>query len=347
MTAGIGVGFVGCGAVTQAIHLPTLAAIDTDLRVAHVMDVDPAVAAEVGSRAGARHSTDLATLLADPAVDVVAICTPPSLHAEQVEAACAAGSKAILCEKPLATEQHGIERIVAASRRSGVPVIVGAMHVHDRALSASAGSWGDLCSTAQLVRSVIVLPPNDRFVTFAGDVYTSPLPRRTLDADPDGAAARAAMIEDGILSLATHALPLVRRFAPSVDELLGARALEPWGYDLAFRSGACIVELLALAHGHWRHDWTLEAWGQTRELHAAFPPSYVLAGSAEVTVRTTDGERRWHFAENGYQAQWRHVAEVAAGHRESTVTVEDAAKDMAYALDLGAAAVDYVLAEAA
>jgi myo-inositol 2-dehydrogenase / D-chiro-inositol 1-dehydrogenase len=53
----LGVGVIGSGPVTQAIHLPTLATLTDRLRVRHVMDVDAGVAEEVAARTGARAST--------------------------------------------------------------------------------------------------------------------------------------------------------------------------------------------------------------------------------------------------------------------------------------------------
>jgi len=76
----LGVGLLGCGPVTQAIHVPTLATLPDRLRIAHVMDVDAEVAAAVGERVGAPATNDAARLLADPAVDVVAICSPHEFH---------------------------------------------------------------------------------------------------------------------------------------------------------------------------------------------------------------------------------------------------------------------------
>lgn len=62
-------------------------------------------------------------MLAEAPVDVVAIATPPALHAEMSIAAIEAG-KAVLCEKPLATTVEDAEAIAAASRRHGVPVAI-------------------------------------------------------------------------------------------------------------------------------------------------------------------------------------------------------------------------------
>ena len=103
MSKPLGVGIIGAGPVTQAIHLPTLASLGDRLQVVHIMEVNAEVGALVASRTGARSTTSVQTLLEDPEVDVVAICSPGQFHAEQVEAATAAGKRAILCEKPLAT----------------------------------------------------------------------------------------------------------------------------------------------------------------------------------------------------------------------------------------------------
>jgi hypothetical protein len=190
---------------------------------------------------------------------------------------------------------------------------------------------------AHLVRSLIVLPTNERYVDFATELHGPRTPAPAVAGDSEAERAAAAVL-DGVLGLATHNLPLIRPFAPAVDELLAARMLAPWGYELAFRGGGCTVRLAAVMPSGWRPDWTLEVWGDGLELHAAFPPSYVIAGSAAVTLRRAGGEERRWGGENGYQAEWRHVADVAEGRCEPLVPVEHAAADMHYALALGAAA---------
>ena len=57
---------------------------------------------------------DYREILADPSVDAVVIATPPYLHAEQMEAALAAG-KHVLLEKPMAESPQSVRRIVAAA----------------------------------------------------------------------------------------------------------------------------------------------------------------------------------------------------------------------------------------
>lgn len=88
-------------------------------------DLDPAKR-ERAERAvpGLRTTGDYAALLADPDVDIVAIYTPDSVHAEQVEAAFAAG-KAVICTKPLVNKLEDARRILDAGRRHNGRLQVG------------------------------------------------------------------------------------------------------------------------------------------------------------------------------------------------------------------------------
>ena len=77
--------------------------------------------AALGFAAG---TADWRTLVADPGIDVVDICTPNHLHAEMALAAIAAG-KHVYCEKPLALDIKESSAIVEAARRAGVVNVLG------------------------------------------------------------------------------------------------------------------------------------------------------------------------------------------------------------------------------
>jgi predicted dehydrogenase len=68
-------------------------------------------------------------LLADPEIDVVYIGLPNSLHVEWTVRALEAG-KHVLCEKPMALEPDGIDRIADAVRRTGCAAAEGFMYRH-------------------------------------------------------------------------------------------------------------------------------------------------------------------------------------------------------------------------
>ena len=337
----LGVGFLGAGPVTQAIHLPALARLTDTFRVTTVMDVSADTAASVAGRVGARSTTSLDDMLSDPDVDVVAICSPHKFHAEQVIAACRAGKRAVLCEKPFAMSGAEAEEITAVSEETGVPIVVGAMHVYDPGWRAVREQWGEVPSAVHTVRSSIVLPPNPRFEDFATEVISRPeAPKPDYD-DPSVAAAR---VHGGVMGLAIHDLPLIRTFLPdgADPQVLFAEQVRPFGYLIVLRCGNVTVELHALMSENWSPRWILEAVGDTTAIQAEFTPSYVQAGSAVARIArggttTVFGP----FDHNGYEGEWRHLAEVARGRRPHVSTAA-LIEDLTFAFAVADRSADWV-----
>lgn len=67
---------------------------------------------------------ELDDLVADPQLDVIDVCLPPSLHAGVTIAALKAG-KHVFCEKPIALADVDAKRMVAAARSAGRQLLVG------------------------------------------------------------------------------------------------------------------------------------------------------------------------------------------------------------------------------
>ena len=67
---------------------------------------------------------ELDDMLADPKLDAIDVCLPPSLHADVTVAAIKAG-KHVFCEKPIALEASDGRRMVAAAQRAGKMLMVG------------------------------------------------------------------------------------------------------------------------------------------------------------------------------------------------------------------------------
>jgi myo-inositol 2-dehydrogenase/D-chiro-inositol 1-dehydrogenase len=333
----LGVGILGAGPVTQAIHLPSLARLQDILEVRNIMDVDREVAQSVAARVGSAFCTTMEELLADPAVDVVAICSPHQFHAEQVIAACRAGKKAVLCEKPFAMNGEEAARISTVSSETGVPIIVGAMHTFDPGWLAAEAAWADLPAQVHTIRSSIVLPPNARFEDFATEIVgrTPPPPRDTTDP-----AVIKAGLTGGVMGLAIHDLPLVRRFTPDFAsvEVLSADVVSPFGYVISLQAGAVTIELRAAMNSTWEPAWEFEAVGNDAALHIDFTPSYVHAGSAVAQLRKA-GESTvlGPFGHNGYEGEWRALAELARGGGKAP-SAEVLLHDLEFALAIAEAA---------
>jgi predicted dehydrogenase len=333
----LGVGILGAGPVTQAIHLPTLARQLDRFRVVSVMDVDPAVAKSVAARADAESATSIEQVLENPAVDVVAVCSPHQFHAEQVAAICAAGKRGILCEKPLATSRVEAEQIAAAVGSAGVPLVVGAMHAYDPGWLAALDACADRLADAHTVRSTIVLPFNDRYEDWATEIASRP--PAPAGGGPLDAQARADRIRGLVLGLWVHDLPLVRAFAPGLDRLGDAAFFPPFGGVISLSAAGRSVHLSAFMRPLWRPDWRLEAWGDTWSVRVDFTPSYVHAGSATATVTDERGDHRFGpWTHNGYEGEWIELHDLVTGRAEPRYPLANVVDDLTFVTDIADAA---------
>jgi predicted dehydrogenase len=117
----VGVAILGSG-LAGRIH--ALAARALGARLVGVLGLDAArsnaAAAELGAEQGFAQAMDL---IGHPAVEVVHICTPNSLHVPLAEMALSAG-KHVICEKPLATSAIEAARITELARQSGLVAAV-------------------------------------------------------------------------------------------------------------------------------------------------------------------------------------------------------------------------------
>jgi myo-inositol 2-dehydrogenase / D-chiro-inositol 1-dehydrogenase len=333
MSAVFGVGIIGAGPVTQAIHLPTLARLRHTFRVVHVMDVDAEIASTVAARVGARSSTSIEAVMADDDVDIVAICSPPQFHAQQVESAIAAKKKAILCEKPFAVSHDEAVHLAAISRASGVPIVVGAMHAFDQGWTAVADQATELSDTVTAIRSSIVLPLNSRYEDWSTQIHGRPA------GGPGGGEldqeARAAMLRNAVLGLTVHDLPLIRQVVPEITDVIRAEFIPPFGYQITLRAGDVVLDLFGYMHLLWRPDWTLEMWGPEKSIAIEFTPSYVHAGSATAAVSGDDKTELFGpYQRNGYDSEWRHVGELAAGRRQAPADLDAVIDDLTYTIDI-------------
>lgn len=131
--APLGIGIVGFGGFGQFLYRSWSPLHSVEVRaVADSMPHLREVVDRVGSDAGQERPrgpsvahrdqvavySDWADVLGDPRIDIVAIATPPHLHAEMACAALEAG-KHILVEKPLAITREDALRVVEARDTSG------------------------------------------------------------------------------------------------------------------------------------------------------------------------------------------------------------------------------------
>jgi len=150
----IRLGFIGCGRVTEQLHVPALRSLG-GIDVTALADPDSERLRIVAQKLDnpACHA-DPDSLLEDSSIDVVAVCTPARFHTEYAVKAIQAG-KHVFVEKPLALNLEDGGKLVKAARSAKGFVTVGFnLRHHHLVLRARNmirnGRLGQIC----LVRSV-------------------------------------------------------------------------------------------------------------------------------------------------------------------------------------------------
>ena len=120
----IGAGFMGkahsnaYARVNQFFDLPAKVVMHT------MVDQATDTARRMAERWGWQNwATDAEAVIADPAIDLVDVCTPNNIHSRFCVAAARAG-KAVACEKPLAATLPDATRMVREIKKAGVPNFV-------------------------------------------------------------------------------------------------------------------------------------------------------------------------------------------------------------------------------
>ncbi|MFE1665126.1 Gfo/Idh/MocA family protein [Microbacterium sp. P02] len=335
-----GVGVIGAGPGVSALHLPTLARLPDHFRVVHVSDGGSGRAADLAARTAARSSSHTAELLADPEVEVVALCSPPAGHAEIIRAAVAAGKRAILCEKPIATTRPDADAVIEACRAAGTTLVVGTNHLYDAAWGRAKHYLTAMGGRVRTVSVTVSLPPNGRYHELVTDAATTGAARPPGPGPDFGNPEVAASVVRQLLTgLAIHDIPLLRDVAPRFDRVEFARAIPPIGYLVGYSAGDVLVRLAAVMHGGGADTlWRLSISTDNDRVDVDFPPPFVHAGSASVRVRADEGRWTTHAGEasDGYEDEWRSLAAIL----DDGVPTEydELLADAHYAIDIADAA---------
>lgn len=159
------VALVGCGAVAEVLHAPTLRTLAAEglVEVAALVDPNPARSAQVARLLPrARRFSDLGAALADARPDLAIVATPHQTHAD-IAARCLDAGAHVLCEKPLASSVAACDRVIAAAERAGRVLAVG--HVR---------RFFPACQVIKEVLDAGLLGPVRTFRFLEGETYSWP-----------------------------------------------------------------------------------------------------------------------------------------------------------------------------
>lgn len=113
---------VGCGRISKN-HFASIEKHNDNLELAAICDIDEARLAEHSEEYRVPAYVDLEEMLEKEQIDLIALCTPSGIHADQTIVAARHGIH-VVTEKPMATRWHDGLRMVKACDEAGVRLFV-------------------------------------------------------------------------------------------------------------------------------------------------------------------------------------------------------------------------------
>ncbi len=236
--APVRIGVLGCARITKGALLDVRDHVP-GIKVAAVASRDAGRAADYAAKHGIAASYgSYEALLADDAIEAIYNPLPNSLHAEWSIKALEAG-KAVLCEKPLASNADEAAEIVAAADRTG-SILVEAFHYryHPAAEfivnTLKAGTLGRIRSIEAALRipGALMTPDNIRFqndlaggATMDVGSYCINALRLVAGSEPEVESATAELFSPGIDGAMTAKLRFPGDVTGAIDCSLQAKEL--------------------------------------------------------------------------------------------------------------------------
>jgi predicted dehydrogenase len=347
----IKIGVIGCGAIAQVHHMPSLFELYEMYDVRMVCDISAQTAAYVADRYGVPHyTTDYRDLLASD-VDAVLHCAggPKTEHAV---AAFEAG-KHLFIEKPMCSSLQEADAIVTAQKRSGKVGQVGYMKVYDPAYEYAKREV-ETMDNIQFIQVNHLHPDNALHIGQFHVERFDDLPRDLLAAQAE--VLRAAQRE-AIGDVPPHVARAFGVLSGSmIHDIYGLREMvgqptrvvntEIWRdgraititfeYAKGARGVASWVDLSNL----WDFHETLEVYGDDKRVLISYPTGFARGVLSAVVVQGVD-ERGTSYRkepaidwETAFKRELRHFHAVITQGVPCRTTVESACDDIALIIDI-------------
>jgi predicted dehydrogenase len=124
----VNVGIIGCGEISQVVHIPTLSFMNSWFRITYLCDISASALQHCASKldSAVKTTEDASELCSSDQVDAVIIANANEYHISHAILALQ-NNKHVLVEKPLALTMRDALAVEAAEKASHGKVMVGYM----------------------------------------------------------------------------------------------------------------------------------------------------------------------------------------------------------------------------
>jgi inositol 2-dehydrogenase len=286
VTRRVRIGLAGLGRMGR-IHAANLSGRCPSAELACVFDADAGTARQVADQLGVPRAEAFDAILADAAVDAVAIATPTRAHAELSVRASQAG-KHVFCEKPISLDRRATVETIEAVSAAGVVFQVGFHRRFDPDWAAavdriSAGDLGEVYLFRTSLRDMT--PPDPAFLAHSGGFFVD-VTIHDLDlalwmvGEVTEVSAHGTAVSDprfaeiGDIDTAV----VVLRFASGALGVIDNSRAAGYGYE-------CSTEVMGrkatvrIDHPQYRHyEWRTPGWAAhdlARDFEQRYPEAYI------------------------------------------------------------------------
>ena len=348
MTEPIRVGVIGCGEITQVMHLRFIDELP-ELEITALCDLSSIVLERLGAKYQVDHLyTSYEELVRDIEVDAVLVATPD--HPGPALAALDCG-KHLLLEKPAAYSIPDASAIAEASRKTSSIVMMGYMRVYDPGHELMRAEMPNM-NPVRLVRShnfggnfarhgplfPLVRPqPEERL----GDQLAETISAKTAQilgqaVGPDQASQQLLW---SLLMGATHDLSIVR-------DLIGPPSQVIYSHINGSRLLACVSHARAICTFEWDTASGYEWWDQEVTVYGAdrswvtkFSDPYIpyIPTTATLHIQEQDTAAIHNLDvsnEPAFRREWRHFAECIRSGQEPRTTIKGGLQDVQLIVEL-------------
>jgi predicted dehydrogenase len=290
-----------CGLGWWGRVIVPLAKSSAKLKVVRVVDPDPAAAAFASQQGISLSSFD--DVLKDPAVHGVVLCTPHTLHTDQIVRAANAG-KHVFCEKPLSLSRSEVLRAIDAINKQNLTLAVGHEKrfeppIQEALRMIKEGALGTpLQIEANFVQDKFLSLPADNWRLSAKEAPAGPMTAtgiHLLDLSV-GVFGAAQRVFASVRTLGSHlangdTLAILVDFGKG-HALLNACLATPFDGRFAVYCSKGWVEVRDKAHPEAPEGWTLTVVPRGKErMVKSYPPAKAVLANLEAFADAATGGR--------------------------------------------------------